>query len=366
MSLWGKLDNKFSAGTVSVNHANRTVTGSGTTFGGGVGYAATGDIIRFGQPLEGPLGFFGEAVITGIAGTQSIVIDSTAGISPQEIIDKGYQITQSPKSVVTDAAFNKFSRAVTQRGDVKLSTTVDGDVAIGATVVNVAGNASAASVAANDVVIIEHGDILPRLQFQEVFEVVGTSTVVLKNALPSTHSAFKTDGEAYGTGVAVVNIQEAPFRRALDGGAAGAHIKDIQVGDTFTSGTNSIGIGTIAHVVVNAVPTAILTLDTNLSQAISASTVGVSVIIKRGAISGSKLTIRGKESLSGDETQVLGVSTAGVQGAQQTLFDTGAGWVGVTTYLDTHGNVRVKKEVLVAMSGIATGNLPIYDGNSFA
>ena len=67
-----------------------------------------------------------------------------------------------------------------------------------------------------------------------------------------------------------------------------------------------------------------------------------------------------EESLSGDETQVLGVSTAGVQGAQQTLFDTGAGWVGVTTYLDTHGNVRVKKEVLCAMSGITTGNAPTY------
>ena len=34
-----------------------------------------------------------------------------------------------------------------------------------------------------------------------------------------------------------------------------------------------------------------------------------------------------------------------------------AGWVGVTTYNDNHGNLRVKREVLVAMSGITTGNL---------
>ena len=73
-----------------------------------------------------------------------------------------------------------------------------------------------------------------------------------------------------------------------------------------------------------------------------------------------------KESVSGDETQVLGVSTAGVGAATSTAFETGAGWVGVQTYVDCHENVRVKKEVLVAMSGIATGNLPIYDGNSFA
>ena len=32
------------------------------------------------------------------------------------------------------------------------------------------------------------------------------------------------------------------------------------------------------------------------------------------------------------------------------------GWVGVTTYVDTHGNLRVKTETLVAMSGITTGS----------
>jgi hypothetical protein len=34
-----------------------------------------------------------------------------------------------------------------------------------------------------------------------------------------------------------------------------------------------------------------------------------------------------------------------------------AGWVGVHTYTDMHGNFRVKSEVLVAMSGITTGVL---------
>ena len=33
-----------------------------------------------------------------------------------------------------------------------------------------------------------------------------------------------------------------------------------------------------------------------------------------------------------------------------------AGWVGVTTYVDTHGNLRTKSEVYVAASGISTGN----------
>lgn len=39
------------------------------------------------------------------------------------------------------------------------------------------------------------------------------------------------------------------------------------------------------------------------------------------------------------------------------------GWVGVTTYMDNEGNLRVKKETLVAMSGITTGNAPVYDAN---
>lgn len=35
-----------------------------------------------------------------------------------------------------------------------------------------------------------------------------------------------------------------------------------------------------------------------------------------------------------------------------------SGWVGVQTYRDNHGNLRVKSEVFVAMSGIQTGNEP--------
>ena len=38
----------------------------------------------------------------------------------------------------------------------------------------------------------------------------------------------------------------------------------------------------------------------------------------------------------------------------------GAGWVGIQTYTDTHGNLRCKSEILVAMSGIATGGRPKF------
>ena len=52
------------------------------------------------------------------------------------------------------------------------------------------------------------------------------------------------------------------------------------------------------------------------------------------------------------ETQVAGASGSKYKPAH-------AGWVGVHTYTDMHGNLRVKSETLVAMSGISTG-VPTY------
>ena len=155
MSLWGNNDNKLSDGTVTVNHPNLTVIASGTTFGS-VGCGATGDIIRFGSPLGGPSGYFGEATIVAIGGTQSIVIDSIAGMTPKDITGVNYQITQSPKSTVTDAAFNKFSRGDAQKGDLKLATTINGNVAIGGTEITTTAATTGAGIAVGDLVVIEH------------------------------------------------------------------------------------------------------------------------------------------------------------------------------------------------------------------
>ena len=62
------------------------------------------------------------------------------------------------------------------------------------------------------------------------------------------------------------------------------------------------------------------------------------------------------------DTFVYGISTTGSQNAADTAFETGVGWVGITTYNDQHGTLRVKKEILVAMSGITTGNRPAFPG----
>lgn len=53
---------------------------------------------------------------------------------------------------------------------------------------------------------------------------------------------------------------------------------------------------------------------------------------------------------------VYGISTSYYDSSSTAYRTSGTGWVGVTTYVDMHGNLRVKSEILVAASGISTGS----------
>mgnify|MGYP001205685375 FL=1 len=66
------------------------------------------------------------------------------------------------------------------------------------------------------------------------------------------------------------------------------------------------------------------------------------------------------ETRSDVDSRVYGVAAEGADVTSGTSYETGVGWVGVTTYNDNEGTLRVKKEILVAMSGITTGNVPAY------
>ena len=101
-------------------------------------------------------------------------------------------------------------------------------------------------------------------------------------------------------------------------------------------------------------------------------TIGSTVGLSGAAISGSDFTISQlpkytvldshySETQTGTDARVYGVSKLESQQAATTAFETGVGWVGVTTYNDMNGTQRVKKEILVAMSGISTGNSPEYN-----
>ena len=78
---------------------------------------------------------------------------------------------------------------------------------------------------------------------------------------------------------------------------------------------------------------------------------------------------RNQASAFESDSLVFGISNATAQNSDTTAaqapsaqgqFKTDSGWVGVTTYIDSHGNYRVKQEVLVAMSGITTGSIDYY------
>ena len=62
------------------------------------------------------------------------------------------------------------------------------------------------------------------------------------------------------------------------------------------------------------------------------------------------------------DSVVYGISTA-ISGSYHVPHQ---GWVGVTTYVDMHGTLRVKSEVLVAMSGIDTNKSTIGNTPSLA
>ena len=63
------------------------------------------------------------------------------------------------------------------------------------------------------------------------------------------------------------------------------------------------------------------------------------------------------QTQTGYDKNVYGISTTTAYAGVSTKYRTnGTGWVGVTTYTDVHGNLRVKSEILVAASGITTGS----------
>ena len=66
--------------------------------------------------------------------------------------------------------------------------------------------------------------------------------------------------------------------------------------------------------------------------------------------SGVTDTVYQEKGVSDRDSVVYGISTT-TTGSYHVAHQ---GWVGVTTYVDMHGTLRVKSEVLVAMSGITT------------
>ena len=127
-------------------------------------------------------------------------------------------------------------------------------------------------------------------------------------------------------------------------------------GTTTTFVTAGIAAGDVISIGVgNTFGEAVVAGVTSETQISIASTGGLSGL----AISGIAYTVSQKPVYTiGDSnwgaSEIYGVDSVEVGLAATTAFAvTHEGWVGLTTYTDTHGRVRVKHEVLVA-GGILT------------
>jgi len=132
-----------------------------------------------------------------------------------------------------------------------------------------------------------------------------------------------------------------------------------QEGDVIRFG---IGAGASVYqgdaVIVSIASTTSLTIGSTmgLSGVAIASTIYAISQLPKSSILDSTYS----ETRSDVDSKVMGVAAEGAAAASETQYETGVGWVGVTTYNDNEGTLRVKKEILVAMSGITTGNAPVY------
>lgn len=134
MALWGKADNLFSPGTVTVNYATETITGTGTSFrAAGI---STGTVIVIGAG-----GTFGQAVISGITSETVISIATTQYLSGAAIVGAAYTLTQKPVYTLEDKNYS----TITGTGNSSSTNAVYGvdeyeaaAVAVGSTIFKVA------------------------------------------------------------------------------------------------------------------------------------------------------------------------------------------------------------------------------------
>jgi len=123
-------------------------------------------------------------------------------------------------------------------------------------------------------------------------------------------------------------------------------------GTTFTDSTlveagQVIEMGAYGSGVIKSVDS-----NTQLTLDSAAGLTAASGLTQAFNISESPKYLAKDSNWAGNE--VYGSDTAEVGAAAGTIYEhTHAGWVGITTYTDTHGNTRTKTEVLVAMSSIS-------------
>ncbi len=338
MALWGNNDNLNSSGTVAFNYGNNTVTGTSTRFGigatSGVGHteAQVGDVIRFGD-TSGT--YFGDAVIKGITSTTVLSIASTAGLDGNAISGVQYQISTLPKSSILDSSYGDRLD-----GDEELKRVFNTTVGL-STNVSIGSSMLPIDIIQTD----NNGNVFDQVVQVGDFVTINSVNIPIKSIGSAT--VVTTQASAVGFKTVFVNATRD---------VAGPLVQFTAVNVAGNAGNNAIvALGrtsiTLANPLTNLVGVNALVTFTDLF------TVGLGATVSAGLATDAILNI--DRFQGGYDKYVYGVSSSGL--ATATAFAVPhAGWVGVHTYRDTHGNLRVKSEVLVAMSGIQTGNTPVY------
>jgi hypothetical protein len=125
-------------------------------------------------------------------------------------------------------------------------------------------------------------------------------------------------------------------------------------------GTNIIPVAAVQGATGIVVGDALVNGGSNIViNTIGATTISLASTISAGIATGDTLSF--KRLSNGYDKYAYGVADAGIAAATGTSYAlTHEGWVGVTTYMGTEGEMRVRTETLVAMSGIQTGNVPTF------
>ena len=347
MALWGDLDNinvnssglygppTGTASTIMFDYGTGICTGAtGISSWGRTGFAATGDTIRFGIKDESGV-YYGDANIISIANSESLTIGSTIGLSGADVsgVATQYSISQVPKYTITNPKYsedNMYNREAPSAKTFHVGYAHT-NAGIGVSIIPVMKRKRV------DWEPVKVGDYVLNGSDQHKILGLGTATIESEQGFRVGLSTLyfdttNTPGIHNNSRISIVGVTSwAP--RAISAVAA----TFVTLGSTMPS---AVAIGDI------------LLIETNDVISV-ASTIGTGIATNE--------KIQFQRFVGGYDKYVYGVSTDGVSVTSGTAYESGAGWVGVTTYIDNAHQLRVKSEILVAMSGITTGNIPVYD-----
>jgi len=172
------------------------------------------------------------------------------------------------------------------------------------------------------------------------------STIGLLHAGPDAHTS---------TGATTFQVSRLPKYTTTQ--TRFSQDTDFNKADPVTTTTTTAAATGVAGVGTDIIPVSVLGLINTNSDAlvndgnnikissVNATQVSLASTISAGISTDDTLTF--KRSAGGYEANVYAVAEGGKESAAGGQYQVDhAGWVGVTTYVDNHGNLRVKKETL--------------------